>query len=88
MMTLRMFAALPLALTLAAGSALANQAAPAAKPAAEAKKPAPTTDRSTAPATRNWAKADLNGDHYISPEEMQKYLDENPGPLRAPAGKS
>jgi hypothetical protein len=86
-MSLRVLAALPLALTLVAGVAVANQST-AAKPATEAKKPAAAAEKAPAPVTRNWAKADLNGDHYISPEEMQKYLDENPGPLRAQAGKS
>jgi hypothetical protein len=87
MMTLYKFAALPLALTLAAGGALATQGAPA-KPAGETKKVTATSERATPPATRNWAKADQNGDHYISPEEMQKYLEDNPGPLRAPSAKS
>lgn len=29
----------------------------------------------------DWAKADLNGDNLISPEEMTKYSEANPGPL-------
>jgi hypothetical protein len=66
------------------------------KPAEPAKKPVATTaaDSKAAKAapkaaavveTRNWAKADTNKDNLISPEEMEVYLKENPGPLRTAA---
>lgn len=31
---------------------------------------------------RDWSRIDTNRDHAISPEEMEKYLAENPGPLK------
>ena len=42
-----------------------------------------TSTSATAPATRNWAKADANRDNLISPEEMEAYIAANPGPLRS-----
>ncbi|EHR69443.1 hypothetical protein BurJ1DRAFT_0561 [Burkholderiales bacterium JOSHI_001] len=50
-----------------------------------------TASARPAPATapgqvRDWSKIDLNKDNLISPEEMEKWLAENPGPL-APAKK-
>jgi hypothetical protein len=62
-------------------------AAAAAKPA---NKPAAVSDRAAAAAAapksgdvRDWAKMDTNKDNLISPEEMEAYLKDNPGPLRA-----
>lgn len=31
---------------------------------------------------RDWSRIDTNRDHAISPEEMEKYLADNPGPLK------
>jgi hypothetical protein len=52
-------------------------------------KPAGLSDRTRASnlvpkgyETRDWAKIDSNKDNLISPEEMETYLKENPGPLR------
>jgi hypothetical protein len=84
-----------LALTAVAvsGMALANEAAPkkdrtevnVQKPV----KPAGMSDRTKTVAavakgyeTRDWAKIDKNKDNLISPDEMETYLKENPGPLR------
>lgn len=33
--------------------------------------------------TRDWSQVDTNKDHSVSPEEMEKYLESNPGPLKA-----
>ena len=37
--------------------------------------PAISAQQSPAQQTRDWSAIDTNHDHYISPEEMQKYLD-------------
>ncbi len=34
------------------------------------------------PATRDWSQVDTNRDGLVSPEEMEKYLAANPGPLK------
>lgn len=75
MLTLRSFAAL--ALVSAAGLAVA----------AEAKKEGsvkPVATQQTAPAEqgRDWTKIDTNRDNHVSPEEMEKWLAANPGPLK------
>jgi hypothetical protein len=31
---------------------------------------------------RDWKAVDANGDHLVSPDEMEKYLQTNPGPLK------
>jgi hypothetical protein len=74
-MTMKFRTLAPLSLVLAAGAAFATTK-PADKPQQAAK---PTAAEMQ---TRDWAKIDLNKDHLISPEEMEKYLAENPGPLR------
>ena len=41
--------------------------------------------KSSAPSAaevRDWKAVDANGDHLVSPEEMEKYLQANPGPLK------
>lgn len=67
----------PLALAVMSGTAFAAEAP---------KKPAANTPAKNAPATaekgRDWTKIDTNKDGSISPEEMEKYLAENPGPLK------
>jgi len=35
---------------------------------------------------RDWKAIDTNGDHLISPEEMEKYLHANPGPQQKKKG--
>jgi hypothetical protein len=47
----------------------------AAEKKKEVKSPAPSSVE-----VRDWKAIDTNGDHLISPEEMEKYLHENPGP--------
>lgn len=80
--------------------AIAATPAPTGKPAGSAAttaqaQPAPAglSDRTAAkrdagarPETRDWSKVDANGDHLVSPDEMEAYLKANPGPLRG--GKS
>ena len=57
---------------MVAGGAIA--AAPKAEtPKAEASKSAPTT--------RDWSQVDTDRDGHVSPEEMERYLKANPGPL-------
>ena len=34
------------------------------------------------PGGRDWTRIDTNKDGLISPEEMEKWLKDNPGPLR------
>ncbi|MGL4190884.1 MAG: hypothetical protein ACRCTM_18650 [Sphaerotilus sulfidivorans] len=38
---------------------------------------AATLGAASKPETRDWAKIDTNRDHLISPDEMQKYLEES-----------
>jgi hypothetical protein len=38
---------------------------------------AATLGAANKPETRDWAKIDTNRDHLISPDEMQKYLEES-----------
>ncbi len=80
---------LPLALVAVAGTAFATDTT--TKPAAphKAVTHAATTPHAGAqatahalPATRDWRQVDANGDHLVSPEEMEKYLAANPGPLK------
>lgn len=84
-------ATIGLALALGASTAWANTAAPASKsdrPQSAAKKAAAATPAAAAAAPaqaqrgRDWTKIDTNGDHLISPEEMEKWLAANPGPQR------
>ena len=66
----------PIALLAASASAFAADAPkkPPAAPKESAAKPAETG--------RDWSRIDTNKDGHVSPEEMEKYLAENPGPLR------
>lgn len=84
---------MPLALALAAGTALATTPAPtkdAAKdaPAAaatqKAVKPVAATGKAPAAAERgrDWSQIDTNKDSLISPDEMEKWLAANPGPQK------
>ena len=75
---------------LAAGVPLVASAAETAKDTKEAKpatvstaavKPTATGAKES-PATRDWSQVDTNKDGLVSPEEMEKYLAANPGPLR------
>jgi hypothetical protein len=75
-------------LTSVASAATDKPAEPAKKPAATAaagNTPAKAAPRAAAAKveTRDWAKIDTNKDNLISPEEMERYLKENPGPLRS-----
>jgi hypothetical protein len=77
----------PLVLATAATGAWAAE--PAAKPKAARTEAAATTRAAPAAAegqVRDWSKIDLNKDNLISPEEMEKWLAANPGPL-SPARK-
>lgn len=77
MLTLRLFA--PLAFTMASGAALA---ADDAKKGNADVKPVATTTGSSDGSGRDWTKIDTNGDNLVSPEEMEKWLAANPGPLK------
>jgi hypothetical protein len=46
------------------------------------KKAAPEKAPAAAEKGRDWSRIDTNKDGLISPEEMEKYLADNPGPLR------
>ena len=59
--------ALIVALALATGTALADKH----------HKPTGYTEQG-----RNWSQIDTNHDNLISPEEMEKWLAANPGPLK------
>ena len=66
---------LPLAFAVTTGAAFAADApkkAPADKPATAEK----------GEVGRDWSKIDTNKDGLVSPEEMEKYLAENPGPQK------
>lgn len=76
MHTLSPVACLVLGLTLAAPAMAQNS------PKKEAAKPAAAAAAATAEKGRDWRKIDTNGDHYISPEEMEAWLKANPGPQR------
>lgn len=72
-----------LALLAVAGAAFAAE--PAKKPANTPQQAASTKQAAASPAagaTRDWSRIDTNKDGHVSPEEMEKYLAENPGPLR------
>lgn len=66
------------ALALTSPLALADNqqpAKPAAKTQAAGTGSAAPGAAANKPETRNWAAIDSNGDHLISPEEMQKHLE-------------
>lgn len=65
---------------LAASSLMVAGGAIAAAPKAEAPK-AEASKSGGAPATRDWSQVDTNRDGHVSPEEMERYLKANPGPL-------
>lgn len=66
----------PIALLGASAAAIAADAPkkPAASTKEAAAKPAETG--------RDWRRIDTNKDGLISPEEMEKFLADNPGPLK------
>lgn len=66
----------------ATGTAVAQQA----QPGGPSDRTTATTGAPQRPETRDWAKADANGDHLISPEEMEAYLKANPGPFSRSPG--
>jgi hypothetical protein len=87
MLTFRHLA--PLTLLAVAGAAAAADAPKKEPPpaAAATTTAAPARTSTTAPpatneAGRDWRRIDTNGDHAISPEEMERYLAANPGPLK------
>lgn len=69
----------PSLVALVAGAALSLPAF--AGDAAKKKAPAADSKAAAAPAVRDWAEVDSNGDGLISPEEMERYLAAKPGPL-------
>lgn len=72
MMKIRLL--LPITLLAASAGALAADAPKKAAPATAAAKPAESG--------RDWTRIDTNKDGLISPEEMEKFLADNPGPLK------
>jgi len=50
--------------------------------AATHKKDTKKSPTPSAAEVRDWKAVDANGDHLVSPEEMEKYLQANPGPLK------
>ncbi len=74
MMKIRLL--IPIAVLGASSAAFAADAPkkPAAAPKETAAKPAETG--------RDWTRIDTNKDGLISPEEMEKFLADNPGPLK------
>ena len=54
----------------------------AATPTATAHKKDTKSPAPSAAEVRDWKAVDANGDHLVSPEEMEKYLQANPGPLK------
>jgi hypothetical protein len=76
-MTLKRKTIVPLTLLVISGAAFA---------ADPPKQPAGNTPTKSAPAPadtgRDWTRIDTNKDGSISPEEMEKFLAENPGPLK------
>lgn len=80
MMNASHWAALGLVVLATAGCAATSPGQPVA-----ASSSAPATQvASAAPAEtgRNWSAIDTNKDGHVSPEEMEKYLAANPGPLK------
>lgn len=71
----------PLGLIALSGAACAAE--PAKKPPQAPQQAAATKQTAPAPAAgRDWSRIDTNKDGHVSPEEMEKYLAENPGPLK------
>ncbi|MGD9836034.1 MAG: hypothetical protein AB7U92_25055 [Piscinibacter sp.] len=71
------WAALGLVVLASAGCAATDMGKPMAA--------APTTQVAAAPSSetgRDWSRIDSNKDGLVSPEEMEKYLAANPGPLK------
>jgi len=76
MPTLRSLA--PLALVLAAAVAQAETKKDAAvKPVADRAKASAPAEKG-----RDWSQIDTNKDGHVSPDEMEKWLAANPGPLK------
>lgn len=67
----------PIAVLGASAAAFAADAPK--KPAAAAPKAAAAKPAETG---RDWTRIDTNKDGLISPEEMEKFLADNPGPLK------
>lgn len=67
----------PIALLGASAAAFAADAPK--KPAPVAPKAAPAKP---AESGRDWTRIDTNKDGLVSPEEMEKFLADNPGPLK------
>jgi len=65
-------------IALLAGSASAFAADAPKKPPAAPKEAA----AKSAESGRDWTRIDTNKDGLISPEEMEKFLADNPGPLK------
>ncbi len=76
MMNASHWAVLGLAALASAGCAATDAGKPGAAPAAQVAAAAP------AEAGRDWSRIDTNRDGHVSPEEMEKYLAANPGPLK------
>ncbi len=77
MMNASHWAALGLVVLASAGCAATGTGTPMAA--------APATQVAAAPSGetgRDWTRIDTNKDGSISPEEMEKYLAANPGPLK------
>jgi hypothetical protein len=54
----------------------------AATHTAATKKKDMNSPATSASEVRDWKAVDANGDHLVSPAEMEKYLQANPGPLK------
>lgn len=70
----------PLGLIALSGAAFATE--PAKKPQQQAAATKQTASAPAATAGRDWSRIDTDKDGHVSPEEMEKYLAENPGPLK------
>ncbi len=71
----------PLGLIALSGAAFATE--PAKKPPQAPLQAAATKATASAPiGGRDWSRIDTNKDGHVSPEEMEKFLAENPGPLK------
>jgi len=68
-------------LTATAAVLFATSATPAAW-AATPTKPAPKPAPAAQETGRDWSRIDTNRDGLVSPEEMEKWLTDNPGPAR------
>jgi len=68
---------LPVTLLAASAGAFAADAPKKPAPAATKAVPAKPTESG-----RDWARIDTNKDGLVSPEEMEKFLADNPGPLK------